>query len=1137
MKPFSATSLRAESHREEGSKYTAASRGSRARLVPAVCLVLAIILSVCALSAAAAPATGEIDLTGRGNSLSDPVYYDAVDILDSMVGSISDAERNYLEKYCNVKLKINVVDNDVAYNGKCVRLDLAEDGSLTVVALTYSYTARSGDTVTWYPQSVTVGDETVEFTADEDSYRASFSHVSATDLVAHVSYYADVTLSAETLNSILFRASDDIQSIKSEKEAIDAANLTADKQYEAAVKAYEENDALWKTYWLDLTDYDAFLAEKETYETVWLPQYNKDYSDYLAVKAKYDAYLEAVASYDSNVEKYHEYIEYVSYVEYLSLMQRVSDQLANLDAMNIPMSNSKVSDRTVYAAILTGLDFIIQNQDTLKDETDADPEAINLAAEVTPLLKKELDLYFGLTDEALKYEFYIANSETLCSHLGDLTRSLYRLYQNTTIRGAISQQGKKDKFEIMIAQLIMVSNALNGAEITNFEGTATLGYDTIVHVHDKSTVRSLLMNNMSAYVKDVDPTPLVGGYPEHRDEVKKPEHNITEQPQLPVWSGAIPQPPEFIDAPTYGGSMPVEPQVKLDHPGEPPIPQTLEEAKLGLLAAYESGALDSISDRVAYTESGSVRLVCTADRYYDESEVTVSFHVNGKVYPVNVIKGTTVRYNGESPMTFYSDERGNYYFDGWADENGSVCAVPGNFTENIDLYPHYKFEYHTYKITFTVGDSKTTVTVNHGELPVYFGTPTIPDDDSYRYVFTGWDNELTAAVCDATYTAVFDRQPILSVGDTAADITVEDRFIVADCGSTEMKELDIGGLLARVDSYAQQGKAFGITVKSSALSLTLPYSTARTLVDDHGGAVLRPDITLGKYGGTVSIEMLLDSTLARSRTADGSNAYTVDVRLFLDSAGTLPYTVRDDSGRIVKSTTDASSLSFTATVGVAYTVSVEYSLTVTAPEGVTLVVMGQRVEAGQSLILAVTPEQTVTVGIESVTDGYRVTYVGYTVGESTTALSLGGGSFAMPNGDVSLTINGERIKYKIEFYNRGKLVRTFESYFGDTITVPTALSYSIDGNICYYFEGWAAVDGTLLGDRLTVSGDAVYNAVLREEAIELPPPTEPSQGLARLLVAYKVCIWMIRLVVLPALALGIVFIIHSRMKRRPKSKR
>lgn len=1104
----------------------------RALFLPSVCLAVAVILLVCVLSASAAPLAVDLDLTGKENSSN--TKYTAADILDSIVGDVTDAERAYLTQYGGVSVFLDIVDNSVAYQN--VSLDL-NDGALEVIATVYNYTAKNGDTVSWYPYSVTVGDVSREFVKDGDTYNASFDGVSQEGLIAKIRYYTEVTLGAETLNSILFRVSEDIRSIKSEKDAMDAANKLAEEAYEAAVKAYEKNNELWTIYWRNKADYEDFLAREKNYYEVWLPQYEKDLEAY----RKYEAYLEAVDRYESDLKKYSEYVDYTSYIEYLAQMQTVRDQLTNLDSMNIPMSNSKVSDRTVYAAILTGLDFIITNQDALKENTDADPEAINLAAEVTPLLKKELDLYFGLTDEAEKYEFYIANSANLCQHLSDLTRSLYRLYQDSTIRGAISQQGKKDKFELMIAQLIMVSNAINGSEITNFEGTATLGYDTVVHKFDNSTVGSLLMNKMSEYVNDVDPTPLDGGYPEYREEVQKPQHNVTVEPTKPTWTGAIPVAPEFKEVPVYNGEMPVEPTEKITHPGERPQPQTMEAAKLALLEAYESGELVGISDRVGFNDDHAVGLFCSALRYYDDSKVDVRFHVNGRVFTEKVIKGAeVVKYTHESPPTHYEDERGEYYFDGWTDENGNHYATLGYFTESVDLYPHYYFSPKKFTVTFIVGDEETPVTLKYGEIPTYPGTPTIPDDDSYYYVFEKWDRDIVAVDSNATYTAVFDRIPVFSVGDTAADITVEDRFIVADCGSAEMTELDIGGLLSRVESYAQQGMAFGITVKNSALSLTLPYSTARALMNEHGGVVLRPSIDLGKYGGTVSIEMVCNDELARGRAADNTDsvisagsAYTVDVRLFLASAAILPYTVRDENGNIVKSSADGSYLGFTATVGAVYTLSVEYSLCITVPEGVTVTVMGQRVEAGQSLVLTLTPDQTVDVTVDSVTDGYRVTSVGFTVGGVTTELPLGGGSFAMPQGDVVLDLGVEHITYKIEFYNRGKLVRSFECFLGDTVTVPTALSYSIDGNICYYFEGWAADDGTLLGSQLTVSGDAVYNAVLREEVVEMPTAqTDGTSRLERLLVAYKVCLWMIRLVVIPSLILGLAFIVIARTKRR-----
>lgn len=62
-----------------------------------------------------------------------------------------------------------------------------------------------------------------------------------------------------------------------------------------------------------------------------------------------------------------------------------------------------------------------------------------------------------------------------------------------------------------------------------------------------------------------------------------------------------------------------------------------------------------------------------------------------------------------------------------------------------------------YTITWKIGEKTYTTTVAEGTVPVFPDTPKVPGDRFYDYIFSGWDQPVTATKADTTYTACFTR--------------------------------------------------------------------------------------------------------------------------------------------------------------------------------------------------------------------------------------------------------------------------------------------------------------------------------------------------------------------------------------------
>ena len=82
-----------------------------------------------------------------------------------------------------------------------------------------------------------------------------------------------------------------------------------------------------------------------------------------------------------------------------------------------------------------------------------------------------------------------------------------------------------------------------------------------------------------------------------------------------------------------------------------------------------------------------------------------------------------------------------------------VCSVCGYFeTKDIDQIASYIITWKNYD-----GSILETDIVESNKIPLYKGLVPVKDtDNTYRYVFKGWDKEVVNCFEDTTYTAVYE---------------------------------------------------------------------------------------------------------------------------------------------------------------------------------------------------------------------------------------------------------------------------------------------------------------------------------------------------------------------------------------------
>ncbi len=116
--------------------------------------------------------------------------------------------------------------------------------------------------------------------------------------------------------------------------------------------------------------------------------------------------------------------------------------------------------------------------------------------------------------------------------------------------------------------------------------------------------------------------------------------------------------------------------------------------------------------------------------------------------------GVTPAFSGDTPQKAETEQY-SYEFIGWSP---LVDKVTGDVTYRAEFKEIEKEYIIEFKNGDTVLESKK---VKYGTMPAYLGeTPKKASDNTYNYVFKGWDSEISEVNGDKTYNAVFDKEYI-----------------------------------------------------------------------------------------------------------------------------------------------------------------------------------------------------------------------------------------------------------------------------------------------------------------------------------------------------------------------------------------
>ena len=220
---------------------------------------------------------------------------------------------------------------------------------------------------------------------------------------------------------------------------------------------------------------------------------------------------------------------------------------------------------------------------------------------------------------------------------------------------------------------------------------------------------------------------------------------------------------------------------------------TFKGNTIGQYVIYKNGEMQTVT---IGTDGYTLTLAPGEGAFLVEanSEHTVTFkNWDGSVLQEETLTfGSVPEYKGETPT------KEGYAFTGWTPEIGAISGDT--------VYTALFEELPKYTITFKNDDDSVISSEQYyqGATVVEPTTPTkAPVEGEYSYAFAGWDYEVTAVNCDATYRATYTKVPI--------DLT--------NC------ELENGGLdsVTNDTNMKSQGSTYSLNIVESISSGNLPY--------------------------------------------------------------------------------------------------------------------------------------------------------------------------------------------------------------------------------------------------------------------------------------------------------------------------
>lgn len=1030
---------------------------------------------------------------------------DSAEILNRALGlTLSPEEERYLDLYAEetVSYGSNIPTSTVntSYD--------KETKTLTVKASVYSYTANNGVKMSWIPESAEFDGEKIPFSLESGEYTAHFPSVLEEDgATVAVLYKTSVLISEGVLNSLQNKAYSEALSWKKYKTylfALDEYEREKElyRNYLVSKSIYDERLAAYKVYLGELEEYNAANSVYENYLAA-LDAYNTEYE-------AYQKYLEEKKTYDSKMALYNKYVEN---------MIKVEHQIGIIDGSMTPKTTMY---RSIYHAIMGDLvKTVVENKDLIANEfVGASGNAVDLAGESAVALKEMYTLYATYKTNIEKYTYYTVNYEKFRDNINNLFRALDKLYENAKVRIAIEEKGIKEKFEILLAQLYYVSAALSDTPVENFDKTGY--FDTSYRINRKTPLE---IHENQPYVVDKNmAAPIKGGYPSkvemptitEASEPVKPE--TVQKPIAPVPlenPGAEPTRVEKPIPPSY-----VAPVWQLDEPSV--LPEGVEE----IISALDSSL---IVEREPITVPSAIPLeIAVTKTVFGAREINVTFcDSDGNVLCVTTVEyGTYAEFSGKVP-TKKSDAAADYVLAGWQNEDGeSVDITALKYDTDVRLYPLFEAKPKYYQVVWELDGENLYTIVRYGEIPVPPVVPTRESSAIYKYVFSGWNKELSPVVGNSAldrYAARFERKYILPVTDDAfgseiggGSVSIDTDTVVADC-TIEKLGTSCVSFSAGIEDLLEYARELNgkILLKTDYFNISIGFAEIAAMADAGASRLaMLPIQSQNEFYFTPVIKdkdgkeipnILLKIEFFTFRTDDAENS-----RIYYSSGEERVYVTGEVS---------EDSLAVSALSSRTYHVSAQYSLNL-LPTGPVTVTVDKLVGASGETVKFTA----------SAPPGVKIRKI-FLLDAEGMRTDIEGQSFVMQRGGLSLGVEYEYIEYTVSFISSGRIVGTRTYRYGDIPEIPPDPIRSSDGVYSYEFIAWSA-------PVVAVEKSVNYEALYRK--IPLPPKEEPdgliiSDSMLSLIVKAGTLFLFVTVVFIPCTVIFTVKLV-IRIRRKVPSR-
>jgi hypothetical protein len=500
--------------------------------------------------------------------------------------------------------------------------------------------------------------------------------------------------------------------------------------------------------------------------------------------------------------------------------------------------------------------------------------------------------------------------------------------------------------------------------------------------------------------------------------------------------------------------------------------------------------------------------------------------IEGTTQTSQVAYQQTPAYPYDTPVKANEGER-KFRFTGW--------DMPFSPVEGEQTYTA-QFEA-SYLITVCTEEGTSVQSLWAGEWPTLPQSPQKGDDQYYGYTFAGWDNELTAAASDITYTALFTPYLLVPVedGEEPLAVTVTEQAYLIDATALAESALNIATVLQRA-----QAAQTGLVCQFSNATVTFNATAVSELVANHieqlSVSITQPREDAYTYAVYLNGKARAEEGTTFTFTASGtfeaayihlyqpatSSETTDNTQTSATTAPSATATSTIAPMQEVPFELNANTITFQAQANTTYTLLTQYSVHVTASPNLTLTADQTLCQSGES----------VTITYSDLAEGMELKSLSVTDANGN-EIPLQNNTFVMPQGEVTISATCALQQFLITFKVNNRTVSSKIYTYGETVTLPPEPVLADDETYSYTFIGWSNGESELISKEVpTVVAETCYVAVFEQEV--LPPQEEVGWTKLKIIVTViKVALVLILLIVL----LVVVILIKNHFTKSNKNGR